>query len=109
MNPQVKKIWVEALRGGKYEQTLGKLRRNEKMCCLGVLCDLHSKAFGGQWDNESYLKWEGLPPPQVAAWAFGDSKELPIITRDDIEITLDDLNDANNSFSEIADLIEAQL
>ena len=49
MNPEVKKLWVEALRGGKYVQGKGKLHYiskdgQEKFCCLGVLCDLYPRS-----------------------------------------------------------------
>ena len=32
--------WVEALRSDRYEQGRGFLCKNDKYCCLGVLCDL---------------------------------------------------------------------
>ena len=44
MNQEVKKIWVEALRSGKYQQGRGKLKRSDDLkptyCCLGVLCEV---------------------------------------------------------------------
>lgn len=43
MKKKVKKLWVEALRSGKYKQCKNSLRRGEKFCCLGVLCDLYGK------------------------------------------------------------------
>jgi len=45
MNPEVKTLWVEALRSGEYQQ--GKLLlkpTKNTFCCLGVLCDLAVKA-----------------------------------------------------------------
>ena len=45
MHKRIKRIWLEALRGGKYEQTTGVLRsKKDGFCCLGVLCDLYIKA-----------------------------------------------------------------
>lgn len=47
MNQEIKKRWVAALRSGDYKQGTGALRNaDNKFCCLGVLCDLHSKAHG---------------------------------------------------------------
>lgn len=47
MNPEVKKLWLEALRSGEYKQCKGWLHsRNERgdtYCCLGVLCALAVK------------------------------------------------------------------
>jgi len=44
MKLEVKKLWIEALRSGKYEQGRGALNKDGKFCCLGVLCDLAVKA-----------------------------------------------------------------
>jgi len=40
MNPEVKQMWVDALRSGEYLQYFGALERNGKFCFLGVLQDL---------------------------------------------------------------------
>jgi hypothetical protein len=46
-----RKLWVKALRSGKYEQTTGKLKDGGGgMCCLGVLADL----AGCQWTWDDY-------------------------------------------------------
>lgn len=47
--PTVKTKWLEALRSGKYKQTIGKLRKPNGFCCLGVLYDVTSK---NKWDND---------------------------------------------------------
>ena len=53
MNQQIKQLWVNALRSGEYKQATGRLRKNDGYCCLGVLCDLHSKTTGeGHWEGE---------------------------------------------------------
>jgi hypothetical protein len=43
MNPEVKSMWVEALRSNDYLQGRGALNRNGLFCCLGVLCDVALK------------------------------------------------------------------
>jgi len=44
MKKQIAKLWIKALRSGKYKQGQTVLR-NEKdeYCCLGVLCDLYNQ------------------------------------------------------------------
>lgn len=48
------KAWIEALRSGKYEQGESSLRNGDKMCCLGVACDVI--------DPEG---WEGFPNKKI--------------------------------------------
>lgn len=70
MKPEVKEKWLEALRGGEYSQTLGRLKRSVDnsgsifpvgFCCLGVLCDLASKEGVGEWDgNDQFVTQETL-------------------------------------------------
>jgi len=41
MNPEVKQLWLDALRSGKYTQGKSLLRPTESTyCCLGVLCQI---------------------------------------------------------------------
>ena len=41
MNKERLKLWVDALRSGRYLKGHGKLNRNDKhFCCLGVLCEV---------------------------------------------------------------------
>lgn len=48
------KLWIKALRSGKFRRATGKLRgRGNRRCCLGVGCDVFAKATGrGRWQNE---------------------------------------------------------
>ena len=54
MNQELKAKWLEALRGGKYEQGKGKFELRGKFCCLGVLCI----AAGQPTTNEGAGNWE---------------------------------------------------
>ena len=97
MKPEIKKMWIDALRSGEYKQAftmLMKFKTDEDLinnhyvpnetelkdasyCCLGVLCDLYRKTTGEnlwkkgfadfQFDNRS-----GTLPSKVRIWA-----ELP--------------------------------
>lgn len=50
MKKTIKKLWIKALRSGKYKQASGHLRKNGGFCCLGVLCDLYKQTTGnGKW------------------------------------------------------------
>lgn len=111
MNGDVKALWVEALRSGKYQQGTDYLHRlDDTYCCLGVLCDLAvqygqvdepvqygeiaykygSDQFGNSILPEEVQKWAGLPSadPHVD------------------ESCLSALNDDGKSFNEIANLIQ---
>jgi hypothetical protein len=44
MNEEAKRLWVAALRSGKYDQTTGALRDGVGYCCLGVLCEVAIEA-----------------------------------------------------------------
>lgn len=48
------RLWIKALRSGKFKRTAGRLRGNgNRRCCLGVACDVFAKATGrGRWAAE---------------------------------------------------------
>lgn len=113
MNPEVKAKWTAALRSGEYTQGKNQLKTaTGKFCCLGVLCDLHAKETGGEWqlrgeDGESYGKAALALPPVVREWATLPSS--PMIETPELHESLMNLNDGGKSFAEIADLIDAHL
>jgi hypothetical protein len=138
MNKRIKKLWVEALRSGKYKQGTGQLRRLDEdtgemtFCCLGVLCNLHAQEnpFVAQEEKNpfTYLGCEGWLPEPVALWAgFKKSEKcweemreglsddilainIKLPTPIKIQKTLVDLNDdGTKGFNFIADVIEEQL
>lgn len=118
MKAEIKQLWVAALRSGEYQQTEGQLRNGDQMCCLGVLCDLATKAGIGQWDGNEFLTIEGenvvgvdaqLPSEFVRDWAG-----LPSTSPEIGEGPLTDMNDGINgfeqsNFAQIADMIEEYL
>lgn len=107
MNPEVKILWLEALRSGRYKQTCHQLRNAEGFCCLGVLCDISGL---GQWDQNGYYRrnLSGLHsdlPSFVAEWAGLPSNPLA-----SDGTPLADLNDlAGLTFPQIAGIIERDL
>ena len=109
MNQEIKTKWVAALRSGEYTQAKGKLKIEESFCCLGVLCDLHSKEKTIEWNKELYLEATGMLPEAVKEWANIDSSNgNPVIINKKSQ-TLAWHNDENSTFLEIADAIENQL
>ncbi len=111
LKPRIKKLWIAALRSGKYEQCKGALHRvNGGYCCLGVLTQLYIKENKLKWkkgtrkrtklafDNE-----QEFVPKTVQTWAninvngsygyYGD-KDLA------------EDNDNGLSFEDIANIIE---
>lgn len=94
---EVLKLWVAALRSGKYQQTEGELRGNGGFCCLGVVCDLARKDGGPAWDGESYMDEYGYLPEPIAQF-LRLSRPLQAV--------LSDKNDRGATFQEIADCIE---
>jgi hypothetical protein len=130
VNPEVKELWLNALRSGEYAQGKGRLERiNDEgvseYCCLGVLCDLAAKAgitqrfdppaetrvayYGFNYDNfPPIMVWEG--------WA-GLPRDNPMVTVPDPNnpelsrvYSLAELNDEQGyTFAQIADVVEAAL
>lgn len=124
MNPEIKERWIGALRSGEYKQAKKQLRFHDHYCCLGVLCDLHSKETGTKWHRGSYphktgdpdlayhtityLKMEGVLPDEVCLWA-GISDPDPKVGCGEPPVKLSKLNDDGASFEEIAGWIEGCL
>ncbi len=120
MIKEIKERWVEALRSGKYQQGSGYLLKDDKYCCLGVLCELavedriisKDTEVERNIDSEKSIitlfgdnsEWRtAFLPKKVANWSClfetnfnynGTNKDL---------ITL---NDDGVPFTTIADLIE---
>ena len=110
MNKDIKKKWIEALRSGEYKQAQHQLRDGDCFCCLGVLCDIHSRETGVEWDNGFYERNQTHLPLLVIIWAGLGSENVYLSDNS----CLTDYNDGSmfvdtKNFAEIADIIEAQL
>ena len=115
MDKRIKARWVKALRSGKYKKAIGALKvvdiqtGKASYCCLGVLCDLHSKsAKGEKWAGEADCHYHGndmLLPCVVQDWA-----KLDDLSSEVKGVELTDFNDHQGySFKKIATLIEKYL
>ncbi len=115
VNPDIKKLWVDALRSGEYPQGRYSLSKNGRYCCLGVLCDLAVKADVVPHptpDEYGYARYSGQKsglPDEVIDWAGLRHNSRPDRVMTASGETLSVLNDGWSSFSEIADIIEEQL
>lgn len=121
MNQGIKELWLKALRSGEYQQGRDSLHPTpDTWCCLAVLCEIHRKATGGQWERPgAYYRYDGDSnglPRSVRNWAGLGTLRYPLIPYNGMEVDLSVLNDGDEalsilpkSFSEIADLIEQHL
>lgn len=110
MDADIKRKWVEALRGGKYEQGRGVLRDGSAYCCLGVLCDLIDPEawhldVDGDWNHDGGATQ--VLPDSVTATAGLDSRGEPSVNGTKLWGLNDGtLNTERHSFVGIANLIE---
>ena len=116
MKPEIKKLWVDALRSGEYKQGTCKLRTDDKYCCLGVLTDLYFKKTGqGSWTDTPYCKGifyfncesgsdDQHLVSEIKGWA-GLESFCPLSKEKRKALT--ELNDNGMSFEDIAEIIEA--
>lgn len=115
MNPEIQKMWTDALRSGEYSQGERRLRlANDTYCCIGVLTDLYNKNTGqGEWklddvshafgflDGDKSISEKVWIPRTVAKWSGMDRE-------DHVIGSLIRMNDTyKSSFVEIADFIDA--
>jgi len=111
MDKKIKARWLKALRGQRYLQGTGGLRFGNSFCCLGVLCDLHSKEMFLGWDYNadtglhSYLGETVMLPQSVCKWAGIGNPNPPVL-----KVALSTHNDTKKlSFVRIGKLIERHL
>lgn len=109
MNKEIKEKWVAALKSGDYEQGKYALRKNNKYCCLGVLCDIYSKEIGVEWEGQWIEGENKTLPIEISTWC--DIEPINIeVDYDTLKQYLTELNDTVKlPFREIADVIENQL
>lgn len=104
--------WVAKLRSGEYTQGRGNLRsRDNKFCCLGVLCDLVGLEWKTDETNPNYPFYIDVPgdnavafPPETLLGQLNCKQG----TRGYSELwSLASANDNGLTFAQIADQIES--
>lgn len=106
-----KKLWIRALRSGKYKQGVGFLCRDNEFCCLGVAYDV---LIDGEWVDDSYCEREnwGINAASKLEQSYVDTAFPPDHILEKIELSKSDadklarMNDRGTSFGKIADWIE---
>lgn len=114
VNQAVKAIIVAELRNPAYEgrQIKGYLRRGDKFCVWGVICNAHAKNYpefaAKQTEKERYGDNAYGPCHEVRRW-ISPRGHLPTLNYNGQIRGLAGLNDTTGlSFKQIADLIEQQ-
>lgn len=112
MKPEIKKLWVDALRSGQYKQGRERLQQHGLFCCLGVLCDLAVKN-GADVVVDRTVNGEILYdataiylPQSVSSWAGIADHSGEFQAEDGTTKWLSVLNDNGVPFPEIAATIE---
>lgn len=134
MKPEIKALWIDALRSGDYKQCRNQLRQGDTFCCLGVLTELAVQAGAvkaGEVDedemyvypytvkelgDEAYeqveffdlhrgvMEWSGMTSPTGNL-----PSPIPFGEVGNYSRSLVQLNDhAGYNFNQIADVIEEQ-
>lgn len=101
-----RKLWVEALRSGRFQQGRERLKTiNNEFCCLGVACEISGLGAwteGGLYAVGEIDRSATILPTAVRDW-------LGLVNNasnyEDGQLTVH--NDAGASFAEIADLIDS--
>lgn len=124
MNPEIKALWLAALRSGEYKQGRGALSSDGEYCCLGVLCDIMVKQLDLELEVKedvecctqckNKVSYDGatsfLPRKVAEAAGIDPQGKLPTVhyTNGEGFDTLFALNDEGASFNYIANVIEDQ-
>lgn len=120
LDPEVKRLWLEALRSGHYQQGREVLRTSDgRYCCYGVATDLAVKAGVTKWvalhnGASGQAHASAMPGERVRAWLFPEGEiflwpafPFPADRADVTPATSPAaLNDHGLTFSQIADLID---
>lgn len=106
MKRSIARAWAKALESGEYKQVKGALRKGDKFCCLGVLCNLHAQEHpelaAQQKRKSSYLNEDVDLPAEVQEWA-GMRTDFGYIKYGSCLVTMND--DEGKTFPELAKVI----
>ena len=108
MDPDVKKIWLKALRSGEYKQAKRAMCRVDgegaySFCCLGVLADV---AIAADWHLVEELGTHRLGTSLGESFVMSDDDLEKVGLSDEAQYALSDANDGGLRFSTIAKAIE---
>jgi len=98
MHPEIKQMWVDALRSGDFKQGQGQLLENHYYCCLGVLCEITRQTI--------YPRDTELTSSMLKTCKISNKEQQKLICQNDGTGLY---YDNSQSFSQIADWIEENL
>jgi hypothetical protein len=102
---QNRKLWIEALRSGKYQQTKSQLTDRMGHCCLGVACIVAGKTNREIEDDNNLdnfpevMDFFGLRYPEGEYGGYPEVDGSSLVCHND---------DDDNTFDEIANIIESE-
>jgi len=104
LGQDVKRMWVDALRSGRFVQGKGTLFHSGRHCCLGVLAEVVGRLEGrcvvGEYRGQKIHCYDHLP--------MGFMREIGLSASSHGFLTV--MNDSGEAtFEEIADFIEEAL
>lgn len=121
LNDAEKKL-IAGLRSGDFKQVVGRLKRTDGYCCLGVACEIsglgkwgakysESGGFSFRPNDGSIAVLTDLPEPVMKwlGWSTRPGKTHIIRRGVNYGFYLVELNDGGLTFDQIADVIEAGL
>ena len=106
------KAWIAALRSGKYQQGKSRLQYYKTFCCLGVACLVYEQETGNTLERSSLpygdeLYGENLNRYRVVKQWLNLRSSIGKALNGDNK-SLIQLNDTDNSFTDIANILEKQ-
>lgn len=120
---EVRAAWAAALRSGRYHQTHGTLRCEDRWCLMGVLADLAVEAGLAEWRTSSgvsgiyilrtvvageFLASTASIPYEIAEWAGLDDNNPYLAEIDGQRVRAVYLNDERLwNFARLADAVDA--
>lgn len=99
------RVWIKALRSGKYKQTTGQLQDNHGYCCLGVACEvLIPQEEQTRNDEGNLYGYTPTKQSKAPAWLKEIDDDFEVINGKSLTV----LNDKElYSFGRIADLLQS--
>jgi hypothetical protein len=109
MKRSIARKWAAALESGEYKQGVGQLRKGDKWCALGVLCNLHAQEHPQIAAKEKvksrYMGASTELPSDVMEWA-GMSSSCGYVTWACNVIKMND--DEGRDFKYIAKVVRTE-
>lgn len=105
MDKECKKLWIMALRSGKYQQGTRFLRNGDKFCALGVLMDILSTKSWMPAKLSACIDENVFQNDGRIGQLSKDVQRKAHISRDDM-VRISSISDRETPFLEIADWVE---